>query len=366
MKIGVIGTRGFPEIQGGLETHCLELYTRIAKRYNVNLTVYRRKPYINERNRDAKYPGIRFIDSYVPKSKNFETFLHAFIITIHALFQGYDIVHFHNTGPGFFIPLIRLSRAKIVFTYHNISYTQKKWGIFARRFLTLSEKISLKNSDYVIFISEVLKSEITKRYPLIRSKVISNGVNLPVKSLNSGYIESLGLEKYKYVIGVGRFLEEKGFDYLIRSFCKTGDTEYKLVLVGDTDYPTDYSKRLRSLAAKSNVVLTGFIKGEKLNQIYSFARLFIISSYAEGHPIALLEAMSYNTDVLASNIPANLQVGLEKNDYFQVGDEDDLKEKILAKLSGKRERNYMDLLSSKYNWDTITGETYGIYNKLKH
>ena len=30
MKIGVIGTRGFPEIQGGIETHCMELYTRIA------------------------------------------------------------------------------------------------------------------------------------------------------------------------------------------------------------------------------------------------------------------------------------------------------------------------------------------------
>ena len=78
--------------------------------------------------------------------------------------------------------------------------------------------------------------------------MISNGVNLPVKSLNSDYIESLGLEKNKYIIGVGRFLEEKGFDYLIRAFGKTGVNDYKLVLVGDTDYPTDYSKKLRSLA----------------------------------------------------------------------------------------------------------------------
>jgi glycosyltransferase involved in cell wall biosynthesis len=364
MKIGVIGTRGFPEIQGGLETHCMELYSRLAKNYNIQVTVYRRKPYLNEKNRDSIYPNIRFVDFSVPKSKNLETFFHAFLATMHALFQRYDIVHFHNTGPGFFIPLLRLSRSKIVFTYHNISYIQKKWGAVARRFLSLSEKISLKNSDYVIFISEVLKSEMTKRYPIEHWKVISNGVNIPVKSLDSEYIESLGLERNKYIIGVGRFLEEKGFDYLIRSFGKAGVSEYKLVLVGDTDYPTDYSKRLRSLARENNIVLTGFIKGDKLQQIYSFARLFVISSFAEGHPIALLEAMSFNVDVLASDIPANLQIGLEKDDYFRAGDEDELKEKIIVKLSGKMERNYSELLSEKYNWDKIAKETYNIYNKL--
>jgi starch synthase len=365
MKIGVIGTRGFPEIQGGLETHCLELYTRLAKNYNVQVTVYRRKPYLNSKNRDSVYPNIRFVDYHVPKSKNIETFIHAFLATIHALFQRYDIVHFHNTGPGFFIPLLRLSRPKIVFTYHNISYTHKKWGAFARNFLSMSERISVKNSDYIIFISEFLKSEMAKKYHLGSSKVISNGVNLPVKALNSDFIESLGLEKNKYIIGVGRFLEEKGFDYLIRAFGKTGINEYKLVLVGDTDYPTDYSKKLRSLALKNNIVLTGFIKGDKLQQVFSFARLFIIASYSEGHPIALLEAMSYKTDVLASDIPANLQVGLERSDYFQVGNEDDLKEKILIKLSGRGERAYKELLSSKYNWNTIAGETYEIYNNLK-
>ena len=83
-------------------------------------------------------------------------------------------------------------------------------------------------------------------------------------------------------------------------------------------------------------------------------------------PIALLEAMSYSIDVLASDIPANLQVGLEKNDYFKVGDEDDLEEKILVKLSGSMERDYKDLLINKYNWDTIVRETYNIYNNLKH
>jgi glycosyltransferase involved in cell wall biosynthesis len=194
--------------------------------------------------------------------------------------------------------------------------------------------------------------------------VISNGVNLPVRSDNSDYIDSLGLEKKKYVVSVGRFLEEKGFDYLIRAFRKTDISCVKLVIAGDTDYPTEYSERLKSLAKDNGVILTGFIKGEKLNQIYSFAKLFIMSSFEEGMPITLLEAMSYDLDVLASDIPASLQVGLDKDDYFKVGDENDLKEKIMKKLSIRKEHNFRAFLAERYNWDKIALETYNTYKNL--
>jgi glycosyltransferase involved in cell wall biosynthesis len=364
MKIGVIGSRGFPEIQGGIETHCMELYTRIAGKGGNRVTVYRRKPYLNSNNRDAKFDNIRFVDFTVPRSKFLETFLHSFIATIHAVFQRYDIVHYHNTGPGFFIPLLVFCRAKVVFTYHNVSYTQKKWNFAAKKFLSLSEKISLNNSDFVIFISEVIKSEMLKRYTVNNYEAIFNGVCIPEISKQSDYLDYLGLEKQKYVIAVGRFLEEKGFDYLIRAYKKTGVSDYKLVLAGDTDYPTEYSNKLKTLAKENDVVLTGFIKGEKLNQVFSNAKLFIMSSFEEGLPIALLEAMSYNIDVLVSNIPANLQIELERDDYFQVGDEEDLKSKIIIKLAGNENRYFTGILSERFNWDKIAVETNNIYEQL--
>lgn len=364
MKIGVIGSRGFPDIQGGIETHCLELYTRIACLDDNKITVYRRKPYLNSENKYVKYKNIRFVDFNVPRSKFFETFLHSFISTVHALFQGYDIVHYHNTGPGFFIPVLRLTKVKVVFTYHNISYTQKKWNPAAKRFLTLSEKISINNSDFIIFISEITKSGMIKKYNIKKSELVFNGVRIPNRSNQSDYLEYIGLEKQKYVISVGRFLEEKGFDYLIRAFIKTNISAHKLVLVGDTDYPTDYSNNLKLLAKENNIILTGFIKGEKLNQIFSYAKLFIMSSFEEGMPIALLEAMSYNIDVLVSDIPANLQLDLNKDDYFKVGDEESLKEAIIRKLSEPKIRSFDEILSAKFNWDNIAIATNNIYKNL--
>ena len=364
MKIGVIGTRGFPEIQGGIETHCMELYTRIASLGDNEITIYRRKPYVNSKNKNAEFKNIRFVDFYVPKNKYFETFLHSLFSTVHALFQGYDIVHYHNTGPGFFIPILKLSKAKIVFSYHNISYTQKKWNKFAKRFLHSSEIISIANSDFIIFVSEIVKLEIEKLYIVNKYKVLFNGVSIPRKSEKSDFLDSLGLKKQKYLIGVGRFLEEKGFDYLIKAFKKADLQDYKLVLVGDSDYPTSYSKRLKSFARENGVVLTGYIKGDKLNQIFTFAKIFILSSFEEGLPISLLEAMSFNIDVLASDIPANLQVGLNKDDYFRVGDADDLAKNIVYKISLNKERDYREILIRKFNWDNIALKTVNIYKNL--
>jgi glycosyltransferase involved in cell wall biosynthesis len=258
---------------------------------------------------------------------------------------------------------MRLTKAKIVLTYHNISYTQKKWNSFAKTFLRLSERISITNADFVIFISEVVESIIVKKYHINKYKLIYNGVNIPVISSNKEYIESLGLEKHKYVLAVGRYLEEKGFDYLIRAFTKANIKEYKLVLVGDTDYPTNYSDKLKLFALENNIILTGFIKGEYLNQIYSNARLFIMPSFEEGLPIALLEAMSFKLDVLASDIPAHLQIGLRVDDYFSVGNEDALKKSMLTKLSIFEERDYGEILTAKFMWDTIAKETNNVYKE---
>ena len=364
MKIGVIGTRGFPDVQGGIETHCLELYSRMARLDDHRITVYRRTPYLNQTNRYSKLQNISFVDIPVPKSKNLETVLHSFLASIHALFQRYDVVHFHNTGPGFFIPLLKLTRARVLFTYHNISYTQTKWNTFAKLFLNFSEKISLKLSDFVIFISDIIRTQMLEKYDIKNHKVISNGVNLPRLSDTWEYLDTLGLEKRGYIISVGRFLEEKGFDYLIRSYKKANLDDIKLVIVGDTDYPTEYSVKLKRLAEENGVVLTGYIKGEKLNQIYSFARLFIMSSFEEGMPIALLEAMSYNIEVLASNIPANLKVGLDEEDYFTAGDEEDLKNKIRMKVSREKEINFRNILENNFNWDKIALDTEQICKDL--
>lgn len=67
MKIYVFGTRGFPNIQGGVEKHCEALYTGFSN--ELQITVFRRKPYIQE---TPLYPNIFFKDICSTKIKGIE------------------------------------------------------------------------------------------------------------------------------------------------------------------------------------------------------------------------------------------------------------------------------------------------------
>lgn len=51
--------------------------------------------------------------------------------------------------------------------------------------------------------------------------------------------------------------------------------------------------------------MTGFLRGDELQAVFSQAKLFVMPSYHEGLPIALLEAMSFSLPAVVSDIPAN-------------------------------------------------------------
>ena len=116
------------------------------------------------------------------------------------------------------------------------------------------------------------------------------------------------------------------------------------------------------------IILTGYITGEPLNQVYSHARLFVLPSYHEGLPIVLLEAMSYGLPVLLSDIPANKEVELPAERYFRCGDVDDLKKKMEVlmekELSEDERQEIRRQIEEKYNWDRIAEQTIEVYRKV--
>jgi glycosyltransferase involved in cell wall biosynthesis len=75
MKIVVTGTRGIPNILGGIETHCEELFPRIAAS-GYEVIVIRRKSYV--RDILKQYNGVHLIDINAAKRKSFEAIIHTF------------------------------------------------------------------------------------------------------------------------------------------------------------------------------------------------------------------------------------------------------------------------------------------------
>jgi glycosyltransferase involved in cell wall biosynthesis len=365
IKIAVAGTRGFPKVHGGVESHCEHLYPHLVKQ-GCDITVFTRKPYIDHQ--IESYKGINFIPLNCPRNKFLEAIVHTFKSVLRAKKLRPDILHIHAVGPSLFVPLARLLGMKVVVTNHGPDYMRKKWLLPAKLFLRFCERMGMTFTTEVITIAKNIADDVRKKYGR-DATIIPNGVEIPSIADSENYLEDFKLQKQKYILTVGRFVPEKGFDDLIDAFNQGDFGQWKLVIVGDADHEDKYSSDLKSKAGKNDsIVLTGFLKGRPLHELYSHAGLFVLPSYYEGLPIVLLEAMSYGLSCIASSIPANRNVEFGEERFFKVGDIDALTEKIkefISKPWGKDERKkQIDMIAERYNWKNIADETLKVYKKV--
>lgn len=361
MKIVVTGTRGIPDIMGGVETHCEELFPKIVKR-GFDVTVIRRTNYVKDDLTEWK--GVKLVNINSPKKKSFEAIIHTFRAINEAKRLGADILHVHTIGPALLVPYAKMLGMKVVFTHHGPDYDRDKWGFAAKAMLKLGERMGCMFADEVIVISDVIRKLIKRKYGRTQHvHLIYNGVSQPEICDFPEYFKELGIEKGKYILGMCRFVPEKNLHHLIDAYAKmkNGGSTVKLVLAGDTDFEDDYSRNLKETARKNGVVLTGFIKGKKLHSLLTNCLCYCLPSSHEGLPIALLEAMSYGVKVIVSDIPANKEVGLPENDYFPVGNVDALAEKLKTVIS--QPLQHIDYDMKKYNWEKIAEQVADVYHR---
>ena len=67
MKVFVTGTRGIPDIPGGVESHCQQLYPLIVKQGGHEVKLSRRKPYVN--NKITEWSVFNWLIILLPKRK---------------------------------------------------------------------------------------------------------------------------------------------------------------------------------------------------------------------------------------------------------------------------------------------------------
>ena len=363
LKIVVTGTRGFPDIQGGIETHCEEIFPRVAAK-GFDIIVIRRKNYVHD-NLNS-YKDVFFYDISNFKRKSFEAIIHTFraIWAAKTKFHA-DIVHIQAIGPAILTPFARLLGMKVVFTHHGPDYNRAKWGKAARFMLRFGERMGCRFANEVIVISNVINDIIKQKYGRNNAHLIYNGVTPPVINNDTSFLEKSGIEPRKYILALGRFVPEKNFHILINAFSNLSQSEYKLVIAGDADFEDDYSVGLKALARSSNnVILTGFVKGEKLHALLSHASLFVLPSSHEGLPISLLEAMSYNLPVLVSDIPANKEVNLHPSCYFHLDNNNTLENLTEALKQRVNDNSKPEYDLSKYDWNTIAEQTANVYSTV--
>lgn len=354
MKICAIGLRGIPDVMGGIETHCEQLYPRLADLdTSLDITVIGRKGYVQS----GDVSGVRVLTLWAPRIASLETVVHTFLALIYArLFLHPDLVHIHAVGPGFFTPLARLLGLKVIGTHHATDYERPKFGRFGRWFLRTGEWMMATFADRVICVSNVIREKLVARRPdrADRFVTIRNGAP-PMDSgvaADRELLASLGLRPRGYILCVGRLDPYKGFHDVIRAFEIARPARLKLVIVGGSIGSDAYAAELRE-AASDDIVFAGARGTAEVQALYESAALFVHPSYLEGFPMVVLEALSADVPVLVTDIPPHLEVGLDPACYFPKGDVDALAAALAAPDYDRFRCSRRDDILADNNWDTI-------------
>ena len=372
MKIAMIGQRGIPARYGGVERHVAVLSEQLA-RMGHDVTVYTRRWYVQE----EKGFKSRIKRVILPSlhTHYLDTFTHTFFSALHAVFQDFDVIHFHGVGPALlsWIPRV-FTRARVVVTVHSLNRLHPQWNVFGKLILLLGEWAAVHFPHRTIAVSHHLRTYFRQQYGR-DAVMIPNGMEVPATMPSRSFLDRWHLVEHQYVLFVGRLVESKGAHTLIAAWKELqkkrpeARDNRKLVLVGDAHFDDAYGARLRKLAGRdASIVFTGWMEGDALLSMIAHAGVFAQPSATEGLPIALLEAMAYGIPALVSDIPAHRELIAESSVRFPVDDHRALARLMIEAFTdpawyeqqGARNR---DVVKRNYRWEVVAKRTVAVYRK---
>ena len=367
MKIAMLGHKRVPSREGGVEIVVEELSTRMAT-LGHDVTLYNRggKHALDDKQQIKKakeYKGVKIKRVLTIDKKGLAAVTSSFFATLKALFSKADIVHYHAEGPCYWTWIIKkLSKKKIIVTIHGLDWQRAKWGNFASKFIKKGEQRAAKYADEIIVLSKNIQDYFKNIYN--RDTIfIPNGVNKPKTRKPSIIKKKYNLDKNDYILFLARIVPEKGLHYLIEAYKKI-NTDKKLVIAGSASNTSEYYQEIINLIGENkDIITTGFVQGEELDELYSNCYLYCLPSDVEGMPISLLEAMSYGCNVLSSDIEENKQVVGNYGTTFKKGNVEDLKNKLEELLKDKKydSTKIQEYILNKYNWDDVVEKTIELY-----
>lgn len=373
MRIAFIGQKGIPALSGGVEKHVENVAVRMAQAGH-DVFVYVRSHYVDVSMKE--YQGVTLVHVPSIQTKNLDAITHTFCATIHALFQGYDVIHYQSVGPTTlsFIPMVLMWKTKIIATFHCQDHFHKKWGWFAKMYLKFGEYVTCSVPDKTIVVSEGLQEYALQKYGR-KAELIPNGAVIE-SGIGSDALAQFGIKEKRYVLSVGRLVKHKGVHYLINAFGQLEDTNkipnnFKLVIVGKHSETKEYEEYLKVMSHnRTNVIFLGEQTGRTLKQLFANAYLFVQPSESEGMSIALLEAMGYGLATVVSDIEPNKEVVADTGIVFENKNVDDLRDKLAYALNCPESEikayghSAQTRILKQYSWDAIAKKTVKLYQSL--
>ncbi len=290
-----------------------------------------------------------------------------------AKVENFDIIHAHDWlsfGAG--IAAKEVSGKPLVSHVHATEFDRSGEGRINES-VYQKEREGMKKADRVVSVSNFTKNIINRHYgiPERNIEVVHNGMDdsewkiFQKKELLKAF-KSYG---YNVIVFTGRITIQKGPDYFLKMARKVLDYNKKVIFVisGSGDMERQILRQAAALGISDKVLFTGFIRGEKLYNLYREADIFVMPSVSEPFGLTPLESLTNGTPVLVSHqsgVSEVLRHAL-KVDFW---DTDEMASKILTALNNKCILNCLTENGKKemknITWDSAAEKCVNVYKLL--
>ena len=351
-------------LNSGIGRYSFELSNALRKLgHETNLS----KPY--KRNGDDLYfdQTYTWVDKIYYKSlKSLHPYLLPYFIGAHLIGKKADVFHAHWFIAG--LGLDKARKKNTVVTMHDVSLLHEieREGKYIKYYRKAIDTFAREGIP-VIVVSESAKQDALTYSTLKEDQLftVHNGVNFkqfyPKRETN----KTSGPFQVVYAGGLG---PRKNIELLLNacSIMESRGIDYQLKIAGNHPDRTPYPKLARELRLK-NVVFTGFIADEKMNDFYNQASLFVYTSKYEGFGFAPLEAMATGTPVISTSGGSLGEItggGARLVEYKQEA----VAEAIISLIQDNQARNELARKGTEwvkqYTWENCASNTLKIYQKI--
>jgi glycosyltransferase involved in cell wall biosynthesis len=361
MRIAILGTRGIPAAYGGFETFAEHLSTRLAARGH-EVTVYCRAHYTSPR--QLEYQGVRLKVLPTIRHKYFDTVVHAFLSSLHAMAARYDAALICNAANAPFAPLLRAVGTPVAVNVDGLEHKRKKWNWIARHYYRMAERLSTILPTETVTDARVIQDYYMAKYGA-SSTMIAYGAE--VERRPDPMVRRWRVEPNRYVLYVSRLEPENNAHLVIEAF-KRVKTAHKLLVVGDAPYAREYIKDLKAQARRDRrIIFTGFVFGRDYRALQQNAYCYVHATEVGGTHPALLEAMGFGNCVLTLAAPENIEAIGDAGIAYS--DEQDLAEKLQRVLrDGSLVHSYRNRAQARvkefYDWDYVVDRYEELFAKM--
>lgn len=163
----------------------------------------------------------------------------------------------------------------------------------------------------------------------------------------------------KKFLAVGRFSHyHKGFDLLIEAFrlFVESNQEWTLDIVGEGPEESMYRQLIQKYKLEDKITIHHFTN--HIQDYYSNAQIYVLSSRWEGFGLVLVEAMAHGLPVISSDLPTSQEIMGDFGMYFRNGDVNGMARQMeeATKMDWQAKSEQALQIAARFNIETIINQ----------